>query len=482
MNICSRSNLILFASLAAMQFSSCKQLKVSSEKNSASESCPKGSIDVSGFCVKDGLVYLLHEVRLADSSAQASSTEIDFGKQTFYKGDRLYAFGRFLFEKSGSGGLQTLGFRMGESPVGSASTQFVGDQDGGIIVSRNGLAHEVVETMDASLSLRSLATPSARSADGGLLVFRASQLSETLSESGKANGSEQHFVSDLIDSDKILVPEIKPSEMATVVSASVADTKPGDIALVRAGVSWEAVSGKATACEGVMVTWHLMAGDKKIMSEGPYLLSASRSLGSASLQYLQRNDEANQPQKFSLAATIDTGGRAERGTCLVKVGEPSTLSVVLFRSTTYMLAEIQNAKYLHHFGTISSAASRFPSNASGPPIETLLQFNWDHFRSDSLLSDVSITLSAEDRVKPTKAYVQLSRAPDSLSSHLGKINLKSPDRPRSLTLLDLAAEKNLNDQTRFYLTAMGFNDDAKPLALEDAQILFLHFRRVSDRL
>jgi hypothetical protein len=98
------------------------------------------------------------------------------------------------------------------------------------------------------------------------------------------------------------------------------------------------------------------------------------------------------------------------------------------------------------------------------------------------MTDVAVTMGAEDRVNLTKAFLQLSRAPDSLSSHLGKITLKAPDRPRSIHIFDLAAERNLNDQTRFYVTGMGFNNDSKPVILDAAQIFYLHFRRLSDQL
>ena len=462
----------------------CKPLKVSSDKSESSGACPEGSVDASGFCIKDGIIYLLHDVRLPEKQTSAQTSIMAFPKQTFVKGDRIYAFGRFSFTKSGAGGLQTLGFNLGEKAVGSSSTQFVGDQDGGVLVSRNVLAHEVSETIETSLVLKALPSQPAQSdgSDGGLLLFRTSRISEALATAGSAEGVGPYFVHDMIDSDKLVAASVKTGGPIDVLNIARSDSKVVDIALLRSGVSWEPAAGSASACEGVAVTWHLSSGDSKILSEGPYIISSSRPLASASMQVVARRQPERALDKFKLTASLDTGGRPERAGCVLKINEPSTLSVVLFRSTSDLLNNIQNARYLHRIGSVSAAAARFPSNASGPPIETLLQFNWDHLRSDSLLSDVLITLGAEDRVKATKAYIQLSRAPDSLSSHLGQAVLKGPDRPRTLTIFDMATEANLNSQTRFYLTGMGFNDDSKPVILDDAKIHFMHFRRLSDNL
>jgi hypothetical protein len=470
--------------LSASQLIGCKPLKVSSDKSKSLGACPAGSIDASGYCIRDGLIYLLHEARSSEVNTSNSTTTLNFGKFSFIKGDRVYAFGRFSFAKVGSGVLQTLGFKLGETSLGASSTQFVGDQDSGVMVSRNTVAQEISENADTTFSLRALPTQTGISggSDGALLIFRPSQISEAVAAAKNGSGTGTYFVSDLIDSDKLLASEVKASETPTLISASTADSKSSDLTLIRSGFSWEAAVGKTAACDGVLVTWHLNVDGKKLISEGPYALTASRPIGSASMQALSRGGGGAKTQNVTLTATLDTGGRSERTSCVLKVGEPSTLSVVLFRSTSELLSEIQNARHLFRLGGVAAPAGRFASNSSGPPIETILQFSWDHIRSDVLMTDVAVTMGAEDRVNLTKAFLQLSRAPDSLSSHLGKITLKAPDRPRSIHIFDLAAERNLNDQTRFYVTGMGFNNDSKPVILDAAQIFYLHFRRLSDQL
>lgn len=459
----------------------CKPIKVTSDKSQSIDPCPSGSIEASGYCVKDGTVFLLHDFIPSQAHSGSSTNVLNFGEKTLVKGDKIYSFGRFSFGKSGAGNLQTLGFYLGNSAVGSSSSQYVGDQDHGVIISRHVLAHEVAESGDFTLSLKALNNQPAiaSGSDGGLLLFRSAKLSEAIASAGKNEARAAYFVSDMIDSDKLLVPEIKPGESGPILKIAMTTLNPGDKALLRAGFSWEPATGKAAACEGVLVTFHLAAGGKKILSEGPYVVNANRPLGSAALQTFTAIDPSNASKEFSLSATMDGVNRAD---CVIKVLEPSTLSVVLFRTASEILSEIGNARFLHQIGSVVASSKRVASNSSGPPIETLLQFNWDHLRRDSLMTDVIIGLGSEDRVKPTRAYFQLSRAPDSLSSHLSTLNLKSPDKPRSVAILDMATENNLNTQTRFYLTAMGFNDDSKPFIVDEAQLYFLHFRRVSDQL
>ena len=477
-----RQQIGIFAlALPVGQIFACKPIKVSADKTQSVEACPAGSIDASGYCVKDGTVYLLHEITSSDANAASSTNALSLGKHTFVKGDQLYAFGRFSFAKSGSGNLQSLGYYLGNSAIGASTTQYVGDQDGGVMVSRNVLAHEITENIDATVTLKALNSQPALASgsDGGLLLFRSTRLSEALASARKNESTSSFFVADMVDSDKLLASEVKPGESGPILNITLSSVKSADQALIRSGFSWEPAPGKASACEGVSITWHLTAGGKKLLSEGPYLVNTNRPMGSAAMQVLSRNSEASIAQGYALTATLDAAGRND---CVIKVSEPSTLSVMVFRTVSELLTDIQNARYLHRIGSVAASAGRLASNASGPPIETLLQFHWDHVRSDSLMMDVLIGLGSEDRVKPSRSYLQLSRAPDSLSSHLGKVVLKSPDRPRGLAIFDMATENNLNTQTRFYLTAMSFNDDSKPVIMDEAQIYFMHFRRLSDQL
>jgi hypothetical protein len=200
------------------------------------------------------------------------------------------------------------------------------------------------------------------------------------------------------------------------------------------------------------------------------------------LQTIYKISQDTPPARIALKAKIDTGNKVERNSCVLKISEPTTLSVMVFRPIIDLPAEIQNARYLHDLGVVTAQPGKFSSNQSGPPIETLLTLNWDHIRSDALLTDTKVTLAAEDRIQKTKAYVQLSRAPDGLSSHIGKSVLLSPDRPRTLMITDMSLEQELTTKTRFYLTGMAFNNDAKNVLVNEAQIFFMHFRRIGDRL
>ena len=353
------------------------------------------------------------------------------------------------------------------------------------MLARHALAYEVADNTDAPISLASSNGVPATSSgsDGGLLVFRASRLSDVLEPHHPIDGAPPYFARDALDSDKLNVQDLTPASSGTaIISISSTGGHASDLALIRAGVSWEIEPGKTNDCEGVSLTWQFLDGGKEVFKEGPYVVGANQSMGSTAMQFLHRDLSDGPSRQLALSAKIDTGGRADKASCVIKLTEPSTLSALIFRPVAQLQAEIQNAKYLHDLGSAVVAAGRFATNASSPPIENIYQYNWDHLRSDVLLVDVGVNLAAEDRVKPTRAFLQLSRAPDGLSSHLSKSVLKAPDRPRNLTITDMAIENDMSALTRFYLTGMGFQDDAKPVTVKEGQMNFMHFRRIGDHL
>jgi len=475
-----------FASAAFyLATSGCRPLQVKADKPKDSGVCPPGLVMANGFCVKDGTVFLLNVAANSAVQAGSTTTTISFGKQSLFRGDKIFAYGRFSFPKIGSGSSVSLGFRLGSNAIGATSTQYVGDQDAGTMLARHALAYEVADNTDAPISLVASTGAAATSSgsDGGLLVFRATQLSDVLKSNHLIEGAPPYFATDALDSDKINVQDLTPaSSGSSIISISAAGGKSSDLALMRAGVSWEIAPGKTNVCEGVSLTWQFLDGGKEVFTEGPYVLGATQSMGSTAMQFLHRELSDGQSRRLAVSAKIDTGGRADKASCVIKVTEPSTLSALIFRPVAQLQAEIQNARYLHDMGSAVVAAGRFATNASSPPIENIHQYNWDHLRSDVLLMDVGVNLAAEDRVKPTRAFMQLSRAPDGLSSHLSKSVLKSPDRPRNLTITDMAIENDMSALTRFYLTGMGFQDDAKPVTVKEGQMNFLHFRRIGDHL
>ena len=476
-----------FASAVGLYLTSsgCRPLQVKADKPKGSGACPPGLVMANGFCVKDGAVFLLHMAANAVTQAGSTTNTISFGKQELFRGDKIFAYGRFSYPKSGSGSSVSLGFRLGSNAIGATSTQYVGDQDAGTVLARHALAYEVPDNTDAPMSLVASAGAAATSSgsDGGLLVFRATQLSDVLKSNHLIDGAPPYFATDAMDSDKLNIQDLTPaSSGSSIISISSTGGKASDLALMRAGVSWEIAPGKTNVCEGVSLTWQFLDSGKEVFKEGPYVVGANQSMGSTAMQFLHRDLIDGPSRQLSLSVKIDTGGRTDKASCVIKVTEPSTLSALIFRPVAQLQAEIQNARYLHDLGSAVIVAGRFATNPSSPPIENIHQYNWDHLRSDVLLMDVGVNLAAEDRVKPTRAFLQLSRAPDGLSSHLSKSILKSPDRPRNLTITDMAIENDVSALTRFYLTGMGFQDDAKPVMVKEGQMNFMHFRRIGDHL
>ena len=464
--------------------SACRPLKLNGTRNvvRASGDCTESPKNIPGTCLADKSIYLLHSSTQGSIDPKTPNT-LNFGKQNLIKGDKLFAFGRFSFPPTGRGSSVGIVFQANNVNLSPPLTQYSGDQSAGVSAARSSLYYQVPEALEAPVLLRSLpASPMlASSSEGGLLIFRETKLSEAFS--GKQSlDPESLFPADMLDSDKLLNRDVTISSSAVpLLKIEKQTSRSHDLVLLRAGVSWQIAEGKTNDCLGVGVTLQLSADNIETTSDGPFYMGLGQTTGTSSMQFLKNIGDDPQPKEFSLSIKADKSSRAGATNCVFKILEPATISAIVFRPVSEFRAEMKTAMYLQDSGVVTSgAATRFATSVSGPPIETILNFNWDHNKNDTLLTDVNVTLGAENRVQPTKVFVQLSRAPDGLSSHIATKTLQSPDHPRNLTLSDFAIEENASAQTKFYLTGMGFDNDAKPVAVNAAQIIYMHFRRVME--
>ena len=471
------------ATVALLIASGCRPIKIDKSNTGSAAGCADATLDVGGTCIKDGFVYLLQDAVAGKVEQSGGKTLLAFGKQSLVKGDKLFATGKLSFAKTASGSNAALNYQLGSANVGASSTQFIGDSEA-ISVAHHTLTYQVNETSESPVTLvAGITSPSVSSSDGSLLIFRQTQLSQALDPRIQKDGAPPYFAAEMLDNDKLKASDLKVNSVSTtLIELEPKNLKPNDILFVRSGSAWDIAEGKGNACEGSSVSWSLAVDQKEITSDGPQLISASHPIGSSSLQSIYKSVSGATSVKIALSAKIDSGNKPERNGCVLKIADPTTLSVIVFRAIAHLPADIQGARYLHDMGSVQAPAGRFSSHQSGPPIETLLNFNWDHLRSDTLLTDTHVTLAAEDRLQQTKAYVQLSRAPDGLSSHVGKAILMSPDKPHTIAITDMALGQDLTTQTRFYLTGMAYSNDSKNVIVNEALIFFMHFRRIGDRL
>ncbi len=441
--------------------------------------CEEPSVAVGNTCIEDRYLHLLSEVALGSLKSTSTGSTVSFGSLGLVRGDHLFAVGHAIFPKiSATPTTAQLSFSVGDKSSGPTWNQFIGDRD---TVARHVLVHQIPETTTAEVKLQVTGTTTApKDAGGTLLVFRKTQLSQALRSKSVPTSGDQYFVSTLLDTDRLTQRDIKPGS-TTITEITATSVKKDDLLWLRAGTGWQVGEGKTNACQGISLTWSLQIQGKNAAIDGPYSVDTSAIIGSSSIQAIYKIPEDGDSLPVQLIASISGGTSAERDQCTLKITEPTTLSVVSFRSTKHLVANLNQALYLQDLGLVEAQPTKFLSNPSGPPIETLLSLNWEHKQGDALLTDTQATLAAEDRILPTRAFAQLSRAPDGLSSHLGQAVLMGPDKPRGLYLTDLTPVQPLAGQTKFYLTAMAYHNDSKYAYMNAARIVFLHFRRIGEQ-
>ncbi len=439
----------------------------------ASAECPPAQ------CLKSGdAVALVGAANAEVRSGSGVNEPLSFSGAGILKGDQVFAFARVMYPKGTSGTKNTLQFQSGSEKAGDSTVQFIGDDAFGSSVARLS-THFVAGSQGApKISLRTSVSSSVdvQASNGGLLVFRSMSLQDALRAE---NQDKVHFASDFADFDTLATKSLPVSGApAKIVSGVLKSTLGQDIFLARAGASWEISSGKLTACDGALITWQLTADDSVIATDGPYSLSAGRPSGYSSVQAIHKG-AGKAVSRFDMRAIIKPGSGADKASCTVDVGEPSTLSVVVFRRASDLGAAFGSARFLRELGTTSHKPDRFASNSSSPPIESIAHFSWEHQQDDALLLDVNLVLGAEDRVQQTKVLAQLNRAPDGLSSSVARRQILSPDRPSGFHINDMALDRSDNPLTKFFITAMAVNADAKPVAVLESKIVFMHWRKLA---
>ncbi len=461
----------------------CRPVNIDKSNKASSADCGASATSVGSTCIKDGFIYLLQEAVTGKLETSAGKSSISFGKLSLVKGDKLISNVRLTYPRGSAAAKTTTTFQIGTTTVGSPSTQFVGDSDT-VSVIRQSMTHQVSDSADANVALSiagSSAVPS--NTESSLLVFRQTQVAYALDAKVQKPGMPPYFAADMLDTDKVKVTELKINSIAdSIIEIDSKNIKSGDFLLVRSGTTWSIAEGKTSACEGASLAWTLNLDQKELSQDGAHTVSQARAVGSSAMQTVYKIPAGANPARLTLSAKLTVGTSADRNNCSLKITEPTTLSAVIFRPLNELPNEIQTARYLHEMGVVASEAAKLPTHPSGPPIQTILSLNWEHLRGDALLTETLVHVAAEDRLQSSKIFLQLSRAPDGLSSHLANMMLIDPDKPRALSIFDLAIEGDLATQTRFYLTGMGYNNDSKNISINDAKILFMHFRRIGDKL
>ena len=296
------------------------------------------------------------------------------------------------------------------------------------------------------------------------------------------------FLRDVIDTDRLLVTTIKTMTSGTTVLKTKSVTlNAGDVLLVRAAVTLEVAREDTANCAGLTASAQLRIAEGSAPLSGQSVTFDALSVRkTATISGLVR---VAGPGKYAFEMQVV----GNRPSCTATILEPSTLTVTAFTPLTKLDGYKASARFLlvspraavpdiapGQPGSIP--AVRIPSAPSGPPIITLARLEWNHAQDDLVLIEASAQTTAEDRMAETTSWLQVTRAPTGLNSHLHAMSLTPGNGAVRQIVFDWAAAPPANGHTTFYLNIMGTNENSKPLAITASKIAMLHFRRAARTL
>jgi hypothetical protein len=285
------------------------------------------------------------------------------------------------------------------------------------------------------------------------------------------------FLRDAADADRIVVQEFNPVPAGTaILKLPKKSYARGDFILLRGAIPLEVRSEERMACNGLSVIPQVrVEGFSKPLSGGKTTFDPPSARKTVSIQAMARIvDDGNHSFEFGISG--------DRGACKLKVLEPATFTILVF-SELRLLANFSSvAQFLVDASGSSasdfSAPERVITSRSGPSIVTLARKDWRHNKGDFLLVDASVSLMAEDRFAETSGWVQLTRSPSGLNSHL-QVNSQTAQEGLQLrNVNDWAFAPSGEGRTTFYLNIMSTGENEKPLAIKDPSIVFLHFGKI----
>lgn len=291
---------------------------------------------------------------------------------------------------------------------------------------------------------------------------------------------EGWFLRDIIDTDRVLASPVSGTSPGTVVLRTNAITLlPGDLLLVRGATALEVKPEDRPACNGMSALARIRTGESK----APLIGEATRFESASPRRTPAISALARVTKQGDYAFEMLVGG--DKASCKAQVLEPATLTVAVFtqmsrltefKKTARMLFEVKESTRL-----AAGQSARVATSTSGPPITTIAKVDWNYAKGDAALVFASASVTAEDRLDETTSWLQVTRAPANLNSHLSVASLSGGKPAVTQSIFDWDFGAAGGGRTTFYLNAMGTGENQKPLAFADPGIKILHFRRVAGR-
>lgn len=284
-----------------------------------------------------------------------------------------------------------------------------------------------------------------------------------------------HFLRGIVDTDKVLTQDITMGPAAvSILKTGKARIQSGDLMLIRAGVALETARENRAVCSGLVASLQLRVdaslaplGSESFKMDAP---SRRRTLTISSLVRVTGDGEI----PFEVVVTGD------KPSCAATILEPATLTVIVFSEVSSLDQHKSAARFLERViesdKPDNAAPVRITTSPSGPPIVTLASLDWQHGRLDTALVMASVETTAEDRLDETTSWLQLTRAPTAISSHLNTLSLTATQGTMQQGIFDWSTAPSQEGTTKFYLVTMGTGENSKPLSLAKPSIRLMHFR------
>lgn len=286
------------------------------------------------------------------------------------------------------------------------------------------------------------------------------------------------FLRDAADADRVVAKDFKAAATGVaVLKIPQKDFAQGDYLLVRGAVPLEVKPEERVVCSGLSAALQVRAeGVSKPLVGGKASFDQLSLHKTVTLQAMVRVVDAS-----SLSLELAVIG--DKPACNLKVLEPATFTVLIFSNMTRLADFSSSAKLLVDAFSSNAgdfaAPERVTTAKAGPSIVTIARKEWRHQKDDFLLVDASVTLSAEDRISETSGWLQLTRSPSGLNSHLQVNSQTAQDGPLLRNLQDWAYSPSGEGRTTFYLNIMSTGENEKPIGVKEPSIMFLHFGSVA---
>ena len=290
-----------------------------------------------------------------------------------------------------------------------------------------------------------------------------------------------HFLREIVDTDKVLSQNVTMGNTpVAVLRTGKVNLESGDLLMVRGGIAIETRRESSAACGGLVATPQLRTGSGLAPLAGEATrLDAPAIRGTMMMSSLARVATTGE-------VTFEVAISGNKPTCAATVLEPATMTVMIFSPISRLAAWKTTARFLDRVidsnQGVNAATKRIATAPSGPPIETLASLDWVHGDEDTALVLASAATTAEDRLAETTSWIQISRAPTAISSHLNAVSLTAGQGAITQNIFDWATTVGQSGTTTFYLVAMGTGENSKPLSIAKPSIRIAHFRRAFPRV